>query len=126
MIKRIDIEVMTPDNAKIMRRFRIKPPAKLIHRGVETAETNDYRLKQIFTPNGADEALERFIGQFDTMNPGNRYRLITLNPEGHVRKYRLVWESEAEINLNKAEELKHPGIAKGTLPALFENQNSEK
>jgi hypothetical protein len=75
---------MNKTNKKVIRRFRIRPPR------------NSKGERQVWTSVGAEECLYRFVGQFDFENPGNRYRLVPLAKH----HYRLVWEANAEDELN--------------------------
>jgi len=79
-IKRVQIEVMTPDNKRVFKRIRIVPPRTVV-KGVE--------VKNYWTPADAEAQLEEAITSIDNHNPGHRYSLVSI---GHFT-YRLVWDN---------------------------------
>ena len=76
--KRVQVEVLSQDNKRVIHRFRFAPPndAKTGHRTRFTAE-------------GVDQVLENFVDSFERDNPNHRYRLVVCKD-----KYKLVWEPE--------------------------------
>lgn len=72
---------MAPDNRRVLRTFRVAPPRRF------------GEIRQLFTKEGAEQALEAAIDAFDKANPGHKYRLVAL---GRWR-FKLVWdESEGD------------------------------
>jgi hypothetical protein len=78
--KRVEIEVLSQDNKRVIRRFRFTPP--------NDAKTGQ---KTRFIGKGVDHVLENFVDSFERDNPNHRYRLVVCKD-----KYKLVWESEPE------------------------------
>jgi hypothetical protein len=59
LIKKITIEVLTPDNKRVLQRVLLRPP-----RGKRFFET------------GAEKATKDFMQRFDQLNAGRDYRLV--------------------------------------------------
>jgi hypothetical protein len=76
LTKAVNIEVLSADNKKVIRRFRF------------TAPDDPKKGKQRLTPAGVDKVLENFIESFDRDNPDHKYRLVDL----HGGRFRLVHE----------------------------------
>lgn len=103
-IKRVEVSVYGPDQ-KLMRRFRLAPPpAHIPGRTIDNEKAcmpEDFKVRQYFTPDGAEAALYKLIGHLDDSNPGNQWRLVRIG----YWQFKLVWEDRAELDANKSEEL---------------------
>jgi hypothetical protein len=75
--KRVQIEVLSQDNKRVIRRFRFVPPSDAQGR------------KTRFTSKGVDHVLENFVDSFERDNPDHKYRLVVCKD-----KYKLVWTPE--------------------------------
>jgi hypothetical protein len=82
--KRVQIEVMSQDNKRVIRRFRFVPPSDAQGR------------KTRFTSKGVDHVLENFVDSFERDNPDHKYRLVVCKD-----KYKLVWTEDPEPDVQK-------------------------
>lgn len=96
-IKRVEVEVLTPDNKRVLRKFRVRPPRQRIARHHGTAAQQVFEVKTTFTEKGAEQALERVLNAIDDNNPNHKYRLVAL---GNY-KYRLVWDESDDTESDK-------------------------
>lgn len=78
--KAVNIEVLSEDNKRVIKRFRFTPPT-------DTATGK----KRRFLESGIEQVLENFIASFERDNPNHRYRLVQCNG-----KFRLVWIPETD------------------------------
>jgi hypothetical protein len=82
--KRVQVEVLSQDNKRVIQRYRFVPP-------------NDTQgRKTRFTAPGVDHVLENFVDSFERDNPNHKYRLVVCKD-----KYKLVWTPEPEPDVQK-------------------------
>lgn len=79
LLKAINIEQLSQNNKRVIRRYRFTPP-KETGRAVT------------FTAKGVEMVLDNFIQSFERDNPDHKYRLVVMNGG----RYRLVWTPEPE------------------------------
>lgn len=110
--KRVQIEVLSQDNKRVIQRYRFVPP-------------NDAKTgrKTRFTDIGVDHVLENFIDSFERDNPDHKYRLVVCKD-----KYKLVWTPDPQpdpVQKNLGEALAAvkagaaPATAQGNSPCEF-------
>jgi hypothetical protein len=107
LFKSVNIEVLSTDNKKVIRRFRFNPP--------DDPKTG---RKTRFTEKGVDQVLENLIASFDRDNPDHKYRLVTLKD-----KFRLVWTPDPEEDPLKKEQEAMLAVAQaaaGNSPCKFD------
>jgi len=80
--KAVTIEVLTPDNKKVLSRHRFVA-------GRDEKKGTPLR----FTEAGVDQIVNTFISKFEMDNPGHQYRLV----ECSKSTFRLVWGDHAPI-----------------------------
>lgn len=80
LAKRVDIEVLDRDNQRVIMRRRVLPdPGK------------------DFSPAGVDNILETFVEDFDSKNPGHKYRVARLMKNG-CPLFKFVWDPKRDVD----------------------------